>query len=97
MFEVVNVNCEIHIPQLLMADDFIYANIIAEAGTQTISGTLCFWTHNHSIVGNNDDDIDYSTYTKAGGAGVSSGTGNEETSTKYIDSGFFVQERLTVM
>jgi hypothetical protein len=81
-------------PSTLDADAFIDANIVGGTGTQTISGTLYFWTHNHKIVGNNyDGDVDYATYTKAGGAGVPSGTGNMLAPTRYIASGqgFFAE------
>ncbi|MFV5697158.1 T9SS sorting signal type C domain-containing protein [Flavobacterium sp. ZT3R17] len=80
-------------PSALDADDFIDANITTGTGTQTISGTLYFWSHNHRIVANNYDDTDFATYTKAGGVGVFSGTGNILAPTRYIASGqgFFVE------
>jgi hypothetical protein len=83
-------------PSAIDADDFIDANITTGTGTKTISGTLYFWTHNHRVNGNDYDDVDYATYTKAGGVGTlqaSSGTGNNNAPTKNIASGqgFFVE------
>ena len=83
-------------PSTLDADAFIDANLVG-TGTinQTISGTLYFWTHNHSITGNDYDGNDYATYTKLGGTAAGagpSGSGNTNPPTRYIASGqgFFV-------
>lgn len=80
-------------PSTLDANAFIDANVTG-SGTinQTISGTLSFWTHNHTLSGNNYSSSDYATYTKLGGTGVATGTGNLTTPTRYITSGqgFFV-------
>ena len=83
-------------PSALDADTFIDANITTGTGTKTISGTLYFWTHNNTLIGNNYSATDYATYTKLGGtstAGVLSGTGNRNVPTKFIASGqgFFVE------
>jgi hypothetical protein len=77
------------------ADAFIDANLMGTGSIkQTITGTLYFWTHNHRISGNSyDGDVDYASYTKSGGIGVPSGTGNVITPTGDIASGqgFFVE------
>jgi hypothetical protein len=83
-------------PSALDADAFIDANITTGTGTKTITGTLYFWTHNHTLSGNNYEATDYATYTKLGGtgtAGVLTGTGNRNVPTKFIASGqgFFVE------
>ncbi|TRX36703.1 T9SS sorting signal type C domain-containing protein [Flavobacterium restrictum] len=80
-------------PSAIDADAFIDANITTGTGTQTISGTLYFWTHNSRPVGNNYLDADYATYTKAGGAGVLTGSANISAPTQFIPSGqgFFVE------
>ncbi|SHL99823.1 T9SS sorting signal type C domain-containing protein [Flavobacterium xinjiangense] len=84
-------------PSALDADAFIDANITV-SGTinKTITGTLYFWTHNHTLIGNDYLATDYATYTKFGGTGTGSamsGTGNSGTPVKYIASGqgFFVE------
>ena len=84
-------------PSALDADAFIDANIVG-LGTinKTITGTLYFWTHNHSLTGNNYSATDYATYTKLGGTGtvgVLTGIGNKNVPTKFIASGqgFFVE------
>ncbi|MFV5683900.1 T9SS sorting signal type C domain-containing protein [Flavobacterium sp. GB2R13] len=85
-------------PSSIDADAFIDANITSGTGTQTITGTLYFWTHNHRISGNvYDGDVDYATYTKSGGIGVPSGNGNVITPTGDIASGegFFVEVDVT--
>ncbi len=83
-------------PSTLDADAFIDANLVG-TGTinQTISGTLYFWTHNHTLTGNDYDGNDYATYTKLGGTAVGagpSGSGNTSIPTKYVATGqgFFV-------
>ena len=83
-------------PSTLDADAFIDANLVG-TGTinQTISGTLYFWTHNHTLTGNDYDGNDYATYTKLGGTAAGagpSGSGNTNPPTRYIASGqgFFV-------
>lgn len=83
-------------PSTLDADAFIDANLVG-TGTinQTISGTLYFWTHNHTLTGYNYDGNDYATYTKGGGTAAGagpSGSGNATSPTRYIASGqgFFV-------
>ena len=80
-------------PSTLDADAFINANIVG-TGTinQTISGTLYFWTHNHTLSGNNYLSSDYATYNLFGGTAVSTGTGNTTAPTRYIAAGqgFFV-------
>lgn len=83
-------------PSTLDADAFIDANLVG-TGTinQTISGTLYFWTHNHTITGNDYDGNDYATYTKGGGTAAGagpSGSGNTAAPNRYIASGqgFFV-------
>ena len=83
-------------PSALDADAFIDANITTGTGTKTISGTLYFWTHNHTLIGNNYSATDYATYTKLGGTGtvgVLTGIGNKNVPTKFIASGqgFFVE------
>lgn len=84
-------------PSAIDADAFIDANITG-TGTinKTITGTLYFWTHNHTLSGNDYLATDYATYTKFGGTGTGSaisGTGNSNTPVKYIASGqgFFVE------
>jgi hypothetical protein len=84
-------------PSAIDADAFIDANITG-SGTinKTITGTLYFWTHNHTLSGNDYLATDYATYTKFGGTGTASalsGTGNSSTPVKYIASGqgFFVE------
>ena len=84
-------------PSAIDADAFIDANITG-TGTinKTITGTLYFWTHNHTLSGNDYLATDYATYTKFGGTGTGSaisGTGNSSTPVKYIASGqgFFVE------
>jgi hypothetical protein len=82
-------------PSAIDADAFIDANITTGTGSKTITGTLYFWTHNHTLNGNDYLATDYATYTKFGGTGTGSalsGTGNNNTPTKYIASGqgFFV-------
>lgn len=84
-------------PSALDADAFIDANIVG-LGTinKTVTGTLYFWTHNHSLTGNNYSATDYATYTKLGGTGtvgVLTGIGNKNVPTKFIASGqgFFVE------
>ena len=84
-------------PSAIDADAFIDANITG-SGTinKTITGTLYFWTHNHTLIGNDYLATDYATYTKFGGTGTgsaNSGTGNNSTPVKHIASGqgFFVE------
>lgn len=80
-------------PSALDADAFINANVIGTGSiNQTISGTLYFWTHNHSLSGNNYLSSDYATYNLSGGTAVASGTGNIGAPIRYIPSGqgFFV-------
>ncbi|MFE3867392.1 T9SS sorting signal type C domain-containing protein [Flavobacterium sp. LS2P90] len=79
------------------ADAFIDANITG-SGTinKTITGTLYFWTHNHTLSGNDYLATDYATYTKFGGTGTAAaipGTGNNSVPVKYIAAGqgFFVE------
>jgi hypothetical protein len=88
-------------PSALDADAFIDANITG-SGTinKTITGTLYFWTHNHSLIGNDYLETDYATYTKFGGAGTAaalSGTGNNSVPVKHIAAGqgFFVEVEAT--
>lgn len=80
-------------PSPIDADAFIKANITSGTGTKTISGTLYFWTHNHTLSGNNYLSTDYATYNLSGGVAVGSGTGNISTPSNYIASGqgFFVE------
>jgi hypothetical protein len=83
-------------PSILDADAFIDANVLGGTGTQTISGTLYFWTHNHTLIMNNNNDYDgndYAVYTKAGGTKVGVGTGSINVPTTDIASGqgFFVE------
>ncbi|WP_073352303.1 T9SS sorting signal type C domain-containing protein [Flavobacterium xanthum] len=84
-------------PSALDADAFIAANILGTAnpGTinQTITGTLYFWTHNHTLSGNDYVASDYATYNLSGGSGVDTGTGNVIDPTQYIASGqgFFIE------
>jgi hypothetical protein len=81
-------------PSSIDADAFINANIL-DTGTlnQTITGTLYFWTHNHTLSGNDYLDTDYATYNLFGGVGVGSGTGNLTDPSQYIASGqgFFIE------
>ncbi len=81
-------------PSALNANSFIDANVVG-TGTinQTITGTLYFWTHNHSLSSNNYLSTDYAVYTKLGGTSVPTGTGNMTAPTQYIASGqgFFVE------
>jgi hypothetical protein len=75
-------------PSVIDADAFISANLIGTGSVnQTITGTLYFWTHNHSLTGNNYSASDYATYNLSGGTAVATGTGNTEAPTKYISSG----------
>jgi hypothetical protein len=83
-------------PSVLDADAFIDANVLGGVGTQTISGTLYFWTHNHTLITNNNNDYDtndYAVYTKAGGIKVGVGTANVTDPTSDIASGqgFFIE------
>jgi hypothetical protein len=84
-------------PSAIDADAFIDANITGSGIiNKTITGTLYFWTHNHTLSGNDYLATDYATYTKFGGTGTASalsGTGNSTTPVKYIASGqgFFVE------
>ncbi len=84
-------------PSPLDADAFINANLIG-TGTinQTITGTLYFWTHNHTLSGNDYLDTDYATYNLFGAVGVGSGTGNLTDPSQYIASGqgFFIENDL---
>jgi hypothetical protein len=75
-------------PSAIDADAFINANLLG-TGTinQTITGTLYFWTHNHTLSGNDYLASDYATYNLFGGVGVDSGTGNITDPTQYIASG----------
>lgn len=81
-------------PSAIDADAFINANLLG-TGTinQTITGTLYFWTHNHTLSGNDYLASDYATYNLFGAVGVSSGTGNLTNPNQYIASGqgFFVE------
>ncbi|RTY90875.1 T9SS sorting signal type C domain-containing protein [Flavobacterium sp. GT3R68] len=80
-------------PSAIDADAFINANVIGTGSiNKTISGTLYFWTHNHSLSGNNYLSSDYATYNLSGGTAVASGTGNTGAPIRYIPSGqgFFV-------
>jgi len=81
-------------PSTMDADAFISANLVG-SGTinQTMSGTLYFWTHNHTLLGNNYSSSDYATYNLSGGTAVATGSGNTSAPTQYIASGqgFFVQ------
>ena len=81
-------------PSAIDADAFINANLVG-TGTinQTITGTLYFWTHNHTLLGNDYLASDYATYNLFGAVGVDSGTGNITDPTQYIASGqgFFVE------
>ena len=81
-------------PSAIDADAFINANLLG-TGTinQTITGTLYFWTHNHTLSGNDYLASDYATYNLFGAVGVSSGTGNLTDPSQYIASGqgFFVE------
>lgn len=80
-------------PSAIDANAFINANLVG-TGTinQTISGTLYFWTHNHSISGSEYLSSDYATYNLSGGTAVASGRGNTVAPLNYIASGqgFFV-------
>lgn len=84
-------------PSALDADAFIAANILdgTNPGTinQTISGTLYFWTHNHTLSGNDYVATDYATYNLSSSSGVDTGTGNIIDPTQYIASGqgFFIE------
>lgn len=84
-------------PSAIDADAFINANLLG-TGTinKTITGTLYFWTHNHTLSGNDYLATDYATYNLFGGVGVSSGTGNLTDPSQYIASGqgFFVENDL---
>ncbi|OAB28600.1 hypothetical protein SAMN05444395_101278 [Flavobacterium fryxellicola] len=81
-------------PSAIDADAFINANLLG-TGTinQTITGTLYFWTHNHTLLGNDYLASDYATYNLFGGVGVGSGTGNLTDPSQYIASGqgFFIE------
>ena len=81
-------------PSAIDADAFINANLLG-TGTinQTITGTLYFWTHNHTLSGNDYLASDYATYNLFGGVGVDSGTGNITDPNQYIASGqgFFIE------
>ncbi|SDG99796.1 hypothetical protein SAMN04488062_103321 [Flavobacterium omnivorum] len=84
-------------PSAIDADAFINANLVG-TGTinQTITGTLYFWTHNHTLSGNDYLASDYATYNLFGGVGVDSGTGNITDPNQYIASGqgFFIENDL---
>jgi len=78
------------------ANDFINENLYDATlnPTNTLQGTLYFWTHNNSLNGTEFSGDDYYFYNLSGGAGYGSvGTGNNTLPTGYIASGqgFFVE------
>lgn len=80
-------------PSTLDANAFINNNVVGTGNiNQTISGTLYFWTHNHTLSGNNYLATDYATYNLTGGTAVSTGTGNTTAPTQFIAAGqgFFI-------
>lgn len=90
-------------PSAIDAEAFINANIIAGAANpaggsinQTITGTLYFWTHNHSLTQNNGNDYngdDYATFNLTGGSNLLNGSGNNVEPDGFIAAGqgFFVE------
>ena len=90
-------------PSAIDAEAFINANVIPSVsnptgGTinQTITGTLYFWTHNHSLTQNNGNDYngdDYATFNLTGGSNLLNGSGNNIEPDGFIASGqgFFVE------
>jgi hypothetical protein len=84
-------------PSAINADDFILENLYDPIlnPTNTLGGTLYFWTHNNRMIGNNFNGDDYYYYNLSGGAGSygSTGTGNNTLPTVYIASGqgFFAE------
>jgi len=81
-------------PSALDADKFILANRVG-LGTlsQTISGTLYFWTHNQPLSAGTYPQSDYAAYNLTGGIGTgigttsTTGTGNSTKPTRWIASG----------
>ena len=87
-------------PSAINADDFILENLYDAVlnPTNTLAGTLYFWTHNNRVVGNNFSGDDYYYYNLSGGAGSygTTGTGNNTLPTGYIASGqgFFAENTI---
>ncbi|PWA04320.1 T9SS sorting signal type C domain-containing protein [Flavobacterium psychrotolerans] len=81
-------------PSAMDADTFILDNLIGIGSiNQTITGTLAFWTHNHTLSGNSYSASDYAKYNLSGQIAVPFGTGNTSAPSGYIASGqgFFVE------
>lgn len=86
-------------PSALNAIDFINENLYdAVTNTSnTLEGTLFFWSHNNRPDGNDFSGDDYYTYNLSGGVGfTSSGTGNNVAPDGFIASGqgFFVLNQI---
>jgi hypothetical protein len=82
-------------PSALNAIDFINENLYNATTnpTNTLEGTLYFWSHNNRLVENDFSGDDYYTYNLTGGVGfTSAGTGNNVAPDGFIASGqgFFV-------
>jgi hypothetical protein len=83
-------------PSAINTIDFITENLYDATNnpTNTLNGTLYFWSHNTRPTGNDFSGDDYYTYNYLGGVGFANiGTGNNNPPTDYIASGqgFFVE------
>lgn len=85
-------------PSAINATDFINENLYDPIlnPTNTLEGTLYFWSHNNRLVGNDFNTTDYYYFNLLGGAAGNSGTGNNNQPTEFIASGqgFFVQNEI---
>jgi hypothetical protein len=85
-------------PSAINATDFINENLYDPISnpTNTLEGTLYFWSHNNRLVGNDFNTTDYYYYNILGGASGNAGTGNNNPPTEFITSGqgFFVQNEI---
>ena len=85
-------------PSAINAIDFINENLYDPIlnPTNTLEGTLYFWSHNNRLVGNNFSASDYFYYNLLGGSAGNTGTGNDNPPTEFIASGqgFIVQNEV---
>lgn len=85
-------------PSAINVTDFINENLYDPISnpTNTLEGTLYFWSHNNRLVGNDFSATDYYYYNLLGGAAGNSGTGNNNLPTEFIASGqgFLIQNEI---
>lgn len=85
-------------PSAINATDFINENLYDPISnpTNTLEGTLYFWSHNNRLVGNDFSATDYYYYNLLGGAAGNTGTGNNNSPTEFIASGqgFIIQNEI---